>query len=102
MGAVPAGPLGKDPERDFPDWYGGQDSTGGFWPNRRGAQISARPGTGSWAGKPASEGNKTLKKKIEIATIPELGTSVGMHGSMRQKEVGGIICLALVAILYSL
>lgn len=37
-----------------------------------------------------------MKKKIEIATIPELGTSVGMHGSpLKQKEVGGPICLAL-------
>ena len=37
-----------------------------------------------------------MKKKIDIATIPELGTSVGMHGSVKQKEVGGPICLGLV------
>ena len=44
-----------------------------------------------------------MKKKIEIATIPELGTSVGMHGSVKQKEVGGPLCLgALVALLYAL
>lgn len=35
-------------------------------------------------------------KKIEIATIPELGTSVGMHGSpLKQKEVHGPICLGI-------
>ena len=44
-----------------------------------------------------------MKKKIEIAAIPELSTSVGMHGSLKQKEVGGPICLGiLVAILYAL
>jgi hypothetical protein len=36
-----------------------------------------------------------MMKKIDIAAIPELGTSVGMHGSLKQKEVGGPICLAL-------
>ena len=37
-----------------------------------------------------------MTKKIEISTIPELTTSVGMHGSVKQKEVGGPICLAIV------
>jgi len=37
-----------------------------------------------------------MKKRIDITAIPELGTSVGMHGSVKQKEVGGPICLALV------
>ncbi len=37
-----------------------------------------------------------MKKRIDIAAIPELGTSVGMHGSFKQKEVGGPICLAIV------
>ena len=37
-----------------------------------------------------------MKKKIDIAAIPELNTSVGMHGSVKQKEVGGPICLAVV------
>ena len=37
-----------------------------------------------------------MTKKIEIANIPELMTSVGMHGSVKQKEVGGPICLAIV------
>jgi len=37
-----------------------------------------------------------MKKKIDISAIPELGTSVGMHGSVKQKEVGGPLCLGLV------
>ncbi|MEA3013764.1 MAG: hypothetical protein QOD42_2309 [Sphingomonadales bacterium] len=35
-------------------------------------------------------------KKIHISAIPELGTSVGMHGSVKQKEVKGPLCLGLV------
>lgn len=38
-----------------------------------------------------------MKKKINLAAIPELNTSVGMHGSLRQKEVGGPVCLGLAA-----
>ena len=37
-----------------------------------------------------------MTKKIEIANIPELTTSVGMHGSVKQKETTGPICFALV------
>ena len=37
-----------------------------------------------------------MTKKIEIANLPELTTSVGMHGSVKQKEVGGPLCLAVV------
>ena len=45
----------------------------------------------------------TMKKKIDITAIPELRTSVGMHGSLKQKEVGGPLCLGIaVAILYAL
>ena len=40
-----------------------------------------------------------MKKKIDIAAIPELNTSVGMHGSSKQKEVWGPICLGLVVAL---
>ena len=40
-----------------------------------------------------------MKKKIDIAAVPELATSVGIHGSVKQKEVGGPICGALVAAL---
>jgi hypothetical protein len=44
-----------------------------------------------------------MKKKIDIAAVPELPTSVGMHGSVKQKEVGGPICLGiLVAIVMAL
>jgi hypothetical protein len=44
-----------------------------------------------------------MTRKIEITQLPELTTSVGMHGSVKQKEVGGPICFALVvAFLYAL
>ena len=44
-----------------------------------------------------------MKKKIDIAAIPELNTSVGMNGSLRQKEVGGPLCLGLfVAVMIAL
>jgi len=46
---------------------------------------------------------KMMKKRIDIAAIPELGTSVGMHGSVKQKEVAGPLCLGLlVAIVIAL
>ena len=35
-------------------------------------------------------------KKIDINAIPELTTSVGIHGSVKQKEVAGPMCLAIV------
>jgi hypothetical protein len=42
-------------------------------------------------------------KKIDINTIPELGTSVGIHGSVKQQEVAGPLCLGiLVAIVMAL
>ena len=37
-----------------------------------------------------------MKKKIDITAIPELGTSVGMHGSVKQQEVAGPLCLGIV------
>lgn len=44
-----------------------------------------------------------MKKKIDITAVPELRTSVGMHGSLKQKEVGGPTCLGLlVALMYAL
>ena len=44
-----------------------------------------------------------MKKKIDITAVPELQTSVGMHGSLKQKEVGGPWCLCVaVMILYAL
>lgn len=38
-----------------------------------------------------------MKKKLDIRTLPELGTSVGIQGSMKQKEVGGPLCFIVVA-----
>jgi len=35
-------------------------------------------------------------KKIDIAQLPELDTSVAMQGSLKQKEVGGPACLGIV------
>ncbi|HEV2746348.1 MAG TPA: hypothetical protein VGW34_03500 [Allosphingosinicella sp.] len=32
-------------------------------------------------------------RKIDIAQIPELKTAIGIHGSVKQKEVGGPTCL---------
>ena len=37
-----------------------------------------------------------MTKKIDIAAIPELATSVGIHGSVKQQEVAGPACLAIV------
>lgn len=37
-----------------------------------------------------------MTKRIDISVIPELSTSVGMHGSEKQKEVGGPLCLGIV------
>ena len=52
---------------------------------------------------PDFERGIVMKKKIDIGAIPELKTSVGMHGSLKQKEVGGPLCLgALVAIMIAL
>jgi len=36
-----------------------------------------------------------MKKKIDVRALPELGTSVGMQGSLKQKEVGGPLCLGI-------
>lgn len=35
-------------------------------------------------------------KKIDIAHIPELQTSIGMYGSAKQKEVAGPMCLGVM------
>jgi hypothetical protein len=37
-----------------------------------------------------------MKKKIDISALPVLGTSVGLHGSSKQKEVGGPLCLGII------
>ena len=75
-----------------------------FWPPRKEApKPSAVFGrtVGSHAFPPLSGVDKfqrgtMMKKKIDIAAIPELNTSVGMHGSVKQKEVGGPLCLGVV------
>lgn len=40
-------------------------------------------------------------KKIDIDTLPELDTSVGIHGSCKQKEVGGAGCQALIILIFT-
>ncbi len=35
-------------------------------------------------------------RKIDIVRLPELATRVGIHGSVKQKEVGGAACVAAV------
>ena len=45
---------------------------------------------------PKQRGNSKMKKKIDIASVPELRTSVGMHGSLKQKEVGGPVCFGVL------
>jgi hypothetical protein len=66
------------------------------WPSRRRPPLLL-------LGTRLAEGIFAMKKKIDINAVPELRTSVGMHGSLKQKEVGGPICLGIaVAILYAL
>ena len=38
-------------------------------------------------------------KKIDIRKLPELRTSVGIHGSVKQKEVGGAACLGTLIVI---
>jgi hypothetical protein len=35
-------------------------------------------------------------KKIDIASVPELNTSVGIYASTKQKEVAGPFCLGIL------
>jgi hypothetical protein len=37
-------------------------------------------------------------KTIDIAKLPELKTRVGIHGSARQQEVGGVFCAGVIII----
>ncbi len=37
--------------------------------------------------------------KIDITKLPELKTQVGLHGSAKQKEVGGAACFGVIVIL---
>lgn len=38
-------------------------------------------------------------KKIDITKLPELKTSVGIQGSMKQKEVGGGACTGVFIVI---
>ena len=38
-------------------------------------------------------------KKIDIARLPELKTRVGIHGSAKQREVGGSGCIGIFLVL---
>ena len=38
-------------------------------------------------------------KKIDIAKLPQLRTSVGIYGSSKQKEVGGAPCLGVIIVI---
>lgn len=38
-------------------------------------------------------------KKIEIRKLPELKTRVGIHGSVKQKEVAGLGCLGVFCVI---
>jgi hypothetical protein len=40
-------------------------------------------------------------KKIDVAKLPELPTSVGIQGSAKQREVGGTNCIEMVVIIFS-
>ena len=40
-------------------------------------------------------------KKIDIAMLPHLKTGVGIHGSLKQQEVGGGACVAAVVAIVS-
>ena len=35
-------------------------------------------------------------QKIDIKKLPHLKTGVGIHGSIKQKEVGGVACMGAV------
>jgi hypothetical protein len=51
--------------------------------------------SGLRAGVKKTGGTFTMKK-IDIARIPDLKTGVGMHGSVKQKEVAGPVCVGIV------
>jgi hypothetical protein len=70
---------------------GSTQAAGGFWPNRTGAHAFP-----PLSGVDKLRGETMMKKKFDIAAIPELNTSVGMHGSVKQKEVMGPLCLGVV------
>jgi hypothetical protein len=38
-------------------------------------------------------------KKLDIRKLPELKTRVGAYGSVKQQEVGGVVCAGVFLIL---
>ncbi|HWH17953.1 MAG TPA: hypothetical protein VNT77_06400 [Allosphingosinicella sp.] len=38
-------------------------------------------------------------KKLDIRTLPELKTKVGAYGSVKQQEVGGVVCAGVFIII---
>ena len=40
-------------------------------------------------------------KNVDIRKLPELKTRVGIHGSARQQEVGGVFCAGVVVVVSS-
>ena len=44
---------------------------------------------------------EAVMKTIDIAKLPELRTKVGIHGSARQQEVGGVFCAGVVIVVSS-
>ena len=50
----------------------------------------------SLSGTDNSEGKRKMKKKIDIAAVPELRHQRRHARSVKQKEVGGPLCLGVV------
>jgi hypothetical protein len=50
---------------------------------------------------PATGTEGSTMKTIDIATLPELKTKVGIHGSTRQQEVGGVFCAGVIIVINS-
>ena len=44
---------------------------------------------------------EAVMKTIDIGKLPELRTKVGIHGSARQQEVGGVFCAGVVVVVSS-
>jgi hypothetical protein len=50
---------------------------------------------------PQAATEEAKMKSIDIAKLPELRTKVGIHGSARQQEVGGVFCAGVVVVVNS-
>lgn len=37
------------------------------------------------------------KQRFEVEALPELATRVGISGSVKQQEVGGAVCIGIIA-----